>query len=260
MIPQVSFDSDTSRYQLPQRLLRRFLWSGITLRPRSIAYDAHWALTGVYPPPCISGASHIPARDPCLVLCNHYTRPGLGAWWLALAITAAVAAQRYPDVDSDIHWVMTAAWTFQESHWRRRFLTPLTYWAFNRAARVYGFVLMPPMPPAPDEVEARAQAVLRTVRLARQAARAGGIVGLAPEGRDSDTPGMLSPPPDGAGDFIALLVEAGLPILPVGVIERVGHLQVAFGECFIPAIPDRRAMRDKAVIQQVMAAIEVLIR
>jgi hypothetical protein len=148
---------------------------------------------------------------------------------------------------------MTAAWTFPDSAWRRRVLTPLTRWAFDRVARVYGFVTMPPMPPDPQEVEARAVAVLRTVRLARRLAREGGMIGLAPEGRDFAE--GLGQPPDGAGEFIALLIRAGLPVLPVGVTEMEGRLHVSFGELFVPDIPSARAERDRAVTRQVMTAI-----
>jgi hypothetical protein len=114
-------------------------------------------------------------------------------------------------------------------------------------------VTMPPMPPDPREVEARAVAVLRTVRLARQAAREGGMIGLAPEGQDF--PEGLGQPPESAGEFIALLVKAGLPVLPVGVAEPEGRLRVSFGPLFVPEIPSDRAERDQVVARQVMTAI-----
>ena len=253
MIPQISSDGEMGHYRLPRQLLASVVWAAVVLRQRSCARDAQVAMTGVCPGPDVRGAEHIPPRGPCLVACNHYTRPGFGAWWLALAIASAVAARRAPDADPEIRWVMTAAWTFPDSPWRQRFLTPVTRWAFDRAARVYGFVTMPPMPPNPDEVEARAAAVLRTVRLARRAAREGGMLGLAPEGQD--TPGRLGEPPEGAGDFVALLVQAGLPILPVGVTEQGGRLQVSFGPLFVPQVPQIRAERDSAVARQVMGAI-----
>jgi 1-acyl-sn-glycerol-3-phosphate acyltransferase len=225
----------------------------LLLRPRSFVQDAQVAVAGLCPPPEVRGAENIPACGPVLLVCNHYSRPGLGAWWLALAISAAVAAQRTPGADPEIHWLMTTAWTFPESPWRRRWLTPLTKWAFRRVAQVYGFVPMPPMPPAPDEVEERAQAVRATLRLARRMAKTGGMIGLAPEGRD--TPGQLGDPPEGAGRFIAMLVEAGLPVLPVGVAETAGRLRVSFGPPFVPRIPPSRHERDRAVARQVMDAI-----
>jgi len=201
----------------------------------------------------VLGAEHIPACGPCLVICNHYSRPGFGAWWIALAISAVIASHRHPTADPEIHWVMTAAWTFPESKWKAQVLTPATRWAFNRLARVYGFVTMPPMPPTPDEVEARAAAVLRTIRLARRVVPEGGMIGLAPKGMD--THGKLAKPPQGAGTFIALLVEAGLPVLPVGVTEQAGRLRLSFGQLFIPEIPPGRVERDLAVARQVMTSI-----
>jgi len=243
----------TVPYRLPCQVVGGVLWSVAAQRPRSFARDAQTAVTRLHPALEVLGDEHIPTHGPCLVTCNHYSRPGLGAWWTVLAIAAAVAARRAPDADPEIHWVMTAGWTFPESPWRHRMLTPLTRWAFARAAHVYGFVTMPPMPPDPREVEQRALAVLRTVRLARRAALEGGMVGLAPEGRDF--PGGLGQPPEGAGEFIALLVRAGLPILPVGVSEPEGRLRVSFGSLFVPDISPERTRRDRAVSRQVMAAV-----
>jgi hypothetical protein len=104
-----------------------------------------------------------------------------------------------------------------------------------------------------DELEARAAAVLRTVRLARRLALEGGMVGLAPEGMDVAE--RLGRPPQGAGSFIALLVEAGLPVLPVGVTEREGRLSVSFVRPFAPDIPSSRSELDRTVARQVMASI-----
>ncbi len=242
------------RYRFPVQTAAALLCSMIVLRPRSFARDACASWSGLHPPPGVSGVEHIPLRGPCLVVCNHYSRPGFAAWWIALAITAALISHRAPDAYREIHWVMTAAWTFPESPWRHRLLTPLTRRVFARLAQVYGFITMPPMPPAPDEMAARAVAVLKTVRLARQMARQGGMIGLAPEGQDFK--GGIGQPPAGAGEFIALLVEAGLaPVLPVGLTERDGSLRISFGPSFMPLVPSQRAGRDRAVIKQVMEAI-----
>ena len=253
MIPSPALPGRIAHHRLPYRVVGGLLGSAAVLRPRSLARDAQAAVGGLRPEPEVLGCEYIPPHGPCLVTCNHYSRPGLGAWWTVLAIASAVAARRAPDAAPEIHWVMTAAWTFPDSAWRRRVLTPLTRWAFARAAHVYGFVTMPPMPPDPREVEQRAVAVLRTVRLARRAALEGGMVGLAPEGQDF--PGGLGQPPEGAGEFTALLVKTGLPVLPVGVSEPEGRLRVSFGPLFVPDIPPERARRDRAVAGQVMAAI-----
>jgi len=149
MISQIPSTEQPGLYPLPWPLLARISWAALTGQRRSIARDARAAMVGLTIQPLIAGGEWIPPTGPCLVACNHYTRPGLDAWWLALAISATVAAHRATDADPDIRWVMTAAWTFRESRIKHRTLTPLTRWAFARAAQVYGFVPMPPMPPTP---------------------------------------------------------------------------------------------------------------
>jgi 1-acyl-sn-glycerol-3-phosphate acyltransferase len=252
-IPPFAVSAQSARYRLPRPGLAGFVASALLLRPRSFARDAQRAVAGLPLPPQVLGGEQIPPQGPGLIVCNHYTRPGFPAWWLVLAISAAAAAHRHPQADPQIHWVMTAAWTFPGSPWRRRLLSPLTRFAFDRVARTYGFVTMPAMPPDPAEVEARAWAVRRTVRLARHLAATDGLLGLAPEGQD--TPGGLGQPPAGAGEFMALLVQAGLPLLPVGVSETAGRLCISFGPLFEPDIPPRHAGQDQAVARQVMAAV-----
>ena len=271
MIPQIADTQKTPRYVLPRRLAAGLVWAALVQRRRSFAHDAGWAVSGLQPPPRVLGTDNIPPRGPCLVVCNHYSRDGLGVWWGGLALSAAIAEHRAPSGCREIRWVMTAAWTFPSRPgtvgWKHRVLTPLTRWAFTRAARVYGFVPMPPMPPDPDEFEARAAAVLRTVRLARRIAPQGGMIGLAPEGRD--VPGEFGQLPAGAGAFMALLVSrlqtvgaglqtvgAGLQVLPVGVWEQAETLCISFGPPFKPHIPAERARRDKEVARQVVSAIK----
>jgi hypothetical protein len=253
IVPQVSSTEQMPHYRLPRWARGGLLWDLLAQRPRSFARDAQAAVAGLRTPPMVLGTEQLPSEGPCLVTCNHYTRPGFAAWWLTLAITAAVAAGRAPGADPEIHWVMTAGWRFQGSRWKPRILTPVTRWACARVARVYGFVTMPPMPPAPEEMGARAAGVLRTVRLARHLAQEGGMVGLAPEGRD--VPEGLGEPPEGVGEFICLLVKAGLPILPVGVTELGGRLRISFGQLFVPEIPRSRIGRDRMIAQEVMRAI-----
>jgi len=227
--------------------------------PRSLSRDAQTALVSLGLSLEIAGAEQVPERGPCLIACNHYSPDWFPSWWLALVISAAVAARRAPGAARDIHWVMAAAWRYPPGTWRDRFVTPATRWAFRRVGRVYGFVLMPPMPPDPREVEARARAVRQALRLARELAPTGGMIGLAPEGtavRDA----VPAEPPPGAGEFIAHLVRAGLPVLPVGVREGVGRVRVSFGPLFEPEVPEQRQGRDRAVAGQVMEAIGRLLR
>lgn len=248
---------EVAHYRLPRRLVVALAQAALAGEQRSFAEDAAAACVGIDPPAAWTGTEHIPPAGACLVVCNHYTRPGLGAWWIALSISAAIAAHREPGAPASVHWVMTAAWRYPKGDWRREVITPATRWAFARAARVYEFVLMPPMPPDPDEVADRAAAVLQTLRLARRLVDEGGLLGLAPEGRDTHE--RLGTPPPGVGTFIGQLVMVGMPVLPVGVSEVAGRLRVSFGPSFRPEVPSGRGRNRRAVdgivIERVMAAI-----
>jgi hypothetical protein len=180
-----------------------------------------------------------------VILANHYWSPGFRAWWIPMALTAAL--------DADIHWVMTAAWTFPDPL-RARLLTPLTRRLFRRVARTYGFTLMPPMPPSPREAGARAAAVRQVVRHA--ASRPGPEIGLVPEGGDSPD-GGLAPPPPGVGRFISLLASRGLELLPAAVFEADGALCVRFGAPIRGPLDSGGSAeaRDRAAADRIMGAI-----
>jgi 1-acyl-sn-glycerol-3-phosphate acyltransferase len=250
--------AEMPHYRLPRRMMPGFAWSFLTLRPRSLCRDAEKAVATLRRPMEVAGAENVPAEGPCLVVTNHYSPLWFPSWWLALCISAAVSSRRAPSAEREIHWVMAAAWTYPDSPWRGRVLTPATYWAFRRVARIYGFVTMPPMPPTASEVEARALAVRQTLRLASALAPAGGMLGLSPEGQAVRDTHLQEPPP-GVGTFIALLVQAGLPLLPVGVAETEGCLRLSFGPTFEPWIPAARHQRDREVARQVIRAIEQLL-
>lgn len=260
MIAQLPSENQAPRYPIypiPWRVAGGIVWSAVARGQRSFARDARRAVAALRPPLEVLGGEHVPPSGPLLVACNHYSRPGFQTWWLAFAITAAIAERRARAHDEPVAWVMTAAWRFEKSRWRHRILTPASRWAFARIARTYGFVTMPPMPPAPEEMHDRAVAVLQTLRLARRLAKTGGILGLAPEGRD--VPVGLAEPPPGAGDFVALLVETGMAVLPTAVSEADGRLRVRFGPTFVPTIPANRAERDRVVSHHVMDAIARLL-
>lgn len=180
---------------------------------------------------------------------NHYARPGFQAWWLALAISSAI--------QEEIHWVITSAWTF-DSHLRSVLITPLTRWLFSRIARVYGFNNMPPMPPRPEDLEARAKAVLQVIQAARRAPAA--WIGMAPEGRDAPG-GVLQPPPPGTGRFILQLANLGRGVLPVGVYESAGGLCLSFGQPYRLIVPQGLSSkeRDALASQTVMSRIALQI-
>jgi hypothetical protein len=218
---------------------------------RSCASDARMIAQRMGASLRFAGTENIPRSGACLVVCNHYTRRGLGAWVFTSAISAAIAEQRAPGSPADVHWIMTEAWRYPD--WRHHIVTPLTRWAFARLAGIYDFTTMPPMPPAPDETLARSIAVRRALRLAQRLSHEEGLLGLAPEGQD--TPEIVGEAASGVGRFIALLVRTGLIVLPAAVTETAGQLHVSFGTPFLPEIPHRCADRDRFISNQVMRAI-----
>lgn len=216
-------------------------------RPRSFADDARTLVKSLRPPLRLMGRVNVPAEGPCLLTVNHYHRPGFRAWWIPLAIGSVVPAE--------IHWVMTAAWTFRARPALKPF-TPLTRWLFWRVARVYGFTNMPPMPPSPSETADRARAVRRVLSLARNTPRP--LIGLAPEGGDS-ADGRLALPASGVGRFAIQLARMGLGIVPIGAFESGGEFCLHFGPRYCLNLPggpssDELDLRARGILMRHIAA------
>jgi hypothetical protein len=176
---------------------------------------------------------------------NHYTRRGFRAWWIALALSASVPAE--------VHWVMTAAWTYPD-RLRARTITQATRWLFRRFARVYGFTSMPPMPPDPRDTADRALAVRQVLAYVHGTTYP--VIGLAPEGSDSPD-GTLQWPPMGVGRFVLHLSGRGLALVPVGSFEAGGALCLRFGKPYCLTIPPGLSVheRDRRASQVMMQHI-----
>lgn len=240
-------------WALPPVFTLALVWDILRGRRRSFGADATGLLRAIRPRPEVENAHLIPPEGPFVVVTNHYCRQRLGVWWSVLLIGQAIA--RWRPGSSEVRWVMTNQWTYQDPI-RSWLVTSLTRWLFQRIARSYGFVPMPPMPPHTLQVEERALAVRKALSLAQ----GGAIIGLAPEGRESGD-GSLIGPPVGAGRFLLLLAETGLPILPVGVAEKNGTLTASFGEFFFlkgqPGLEKR--WQDRRASETVMVAIGKLL-
>lgn len=233
------------RYSYPWRTVLGLGQSVLTGGQRSFAADARACIGRLNPPLQLTGAAHIPAHGPALITVNHYCRPGFRAWWIALAIAAAVPV--------DMHWAITGALTFP-GKWYTGLGQAGSRWLLRRLARVYSFTTMPPMPPRPEDVVARAQAVQRVLGYAR--AHPSAILGLAPEGMDMPG-GVLHWPPDGAGRFMLLLAGLGFPVTPVAAYERDGAFHLDFGPPYTLRVPAglSSAEKDRRAAQIVMTAI-----
>jgi hypothetical protein len=233
-------------YSYPLHLAPGFFASLLCGTRRSFHNDARACLARLKPPLKILGTENIPQTGPALITFNHYYRAGFHAWWLALAIAAVVP--------QEIHFGMTGELT-----WPGKWYAPLgqagSRWLLGWLARIYGFTTMPPMPPRPRDVEARARSVRAMLEYARNHPQA--ILGLAPEGGDNVPSGALTWPSSGAGRFVSLLAAQGFPIVPVGAYEEAGEFCVSFGTAYRYQVPPRSAPaeKDRHAAQTIMSAI-----
>jgi hypothetical protein len=236
-------------YFYPPRTLSGLAASVIFGGGRSFRRDSLACIGRLKPPLHILGEENIPQAGPCLITFNHYFRPGFDAWWMALALAAVVPIE--------IHFVMTGELTFP-GKWYAPFGMFGSRLLLKWLAHLYGFTAMPPMPPRPRDVAARACAVREALAFVCHNPRA--MIGLAPEGGDQPD-GMLNWPPAGAGRFVSLLAAYGLRIAPVGIYEQDGAFCLHFGPAYDlrPRLDLPSDERDRAVAGAVMCQIAVLL-
>lgn len=213
------------RYTYPPRVVTGLLWDWLLVRRRSFRADARACIKRLQPPLKVLGKENIPLAGPCVLTANHYYRPGFNAWWLALAISTVVPVE--------MHWVMTGELTFP-GKWYAPLGMPVSRFVLRRAARIYGFTAMPPIPPRPKDVTVRARAVREVLSYIQRCEKP--ILGLAPEGGDMPG-GRLAWPAPGVGRFGLLIARRGLSLIPVGVYEQDGVFTLSFGSAYQLRIP-----------------------
>jgi 1-acyl-sn-glycerol-3-phosphate acyltransferase len=233
------------RYSYPLRLAPGLIANVFFGGRRSFRRDGLACIERLKPSLQVLGKENIPRGGPGLITFNHYYRPGFSAWWMALALTAIVPVE--------IHFVMTGELTFP-GKWYAPLGMAGSRWLLRRFSRLYGFTAMPPMPPRPWDVEARARSVRAALAFAKAHPQA--ILGLAPEGGDQPG-GLANWPPAGAGRFVLLLAELGFPILPVGCFEEAGEFCLRFGLPYRLQVPRGLGPegKDQRTAQIVMSAI-----
>ena len=234
------------RYSYFPHAFLQVAWDALLHRPRSFRSDGVKCLDLLDPPLVVRGRENIPSRGPCLILFNHYYRPGFQAWWIALAISSVLPVE--------IHYMMTGELTFP-GKWYAPLGQAVTRWALDWVSISYGFTTMPPMPPRTRDVEARASAVRKFLIYKRH--HPDGFLGLAPEGGDNPPTGALAMPSPGVGRFIHLLCDSTMTILPVGAFEEEGEFHLHFGKTFKlqPSSSGGEEEKDRLVTQTVMASI-----
>jgi 1-acyl-sn-glycerol-3-phosphate acyltransferase len=196
----------------------------------------------------VLGSQHIPQTGPGVVLVNHYYRPGFSAAWIGLSVSAVITVE--------LVWVMSAAWT-EANTMLTRLKAAASVPLYPRLARVYGLISMPPMPPRPHEVAARARAVRQILTVARQTPPA--LLAIAPEGQDPPG-GVLMKPPSGVGRMLAKLSDSAGRFYPVGVYEQDETVILHFGPSFPLILPgglntDEKDIRAAEMAMRTIAAL-----
>lgn len=233
-------------YTYPAPLVFRIMTSLLFGQGRSFREDARRIISSQQPGILILGLEFIPKQGPCVITFNHYHRPGFQAWWLSLVVAAVV--------EQEMHWVVTNELTYP-GKWYGFIGRPLSRWVLRRLAKLYGFTSMPPMPPRPQDAQARAKAVRQVLYQIRSTEKT--MLGLAPEGCD-DPDGSLCMPAAGAGRFGLLLATSGLSFVPCGIYESDGRLCLQFGPGYnlhIPAglSPSEKDLQAARIIMQNIA-------
>jgi hypothetical protein len=209
---------------MPPLYLMAVIVSVLTGRRRSFTADGRRLLSRLSIPPRIVGEEHIPAREPFVVIANHYQRPGLWVVWGGLLISTAVARRRQEL--PEVRWAVAG-------EWRGRLVGPLPWpapflrWLFRRLAATFGHIVVPTADFMSAGRAQAARAMLRTLRPPAGAA-APPPLGLFPEAGNSPDR-SLQRPDRGVGRLLLHLCRGGTPVLPAALCEGDGALTVTFG-------------------------------
>ncbi|HET8521945.1 MAG TPA: hypothetical protein VFL82_01855 [Thermomicrobiales bacterium] len=222
--PNALYEPPLPSYRLPLSAIADAAYAAARHRTRNVWQDALRLTAGMYPPPNVAGIEHVPTAGPCVILPNHYERPG-GVWvgWGAIVISAALAQHR-PGTPP-IRWVMTTTWAdCYIGPWR---VAPEKLgWVLRGLASVYGLILMPAHD-LPTHDAQRLESALALRQIFRSLADSPDqIVALHPEAGGFET---MIRPPHGSGRVLAALDRRHVPCIPTGVFERNGRLTVRFG-------------------------------
>ena len=236
---------DFPKYELPAGVIVGLAFNALFGLPRSFHTDAVRCIGKLKPPLQVYGQENIPEFGPSVVTVNHYYRPGFDAWWIALAVAATISIE--------MHWVTTGELTYLG-----KLGALLSHWGLERIGKTYGFTTMPPMPPRPGDVAARARSVKKVLTLMKGSGDT--ILGLAPEGADQNDGGR-SLPPSGVGRFGLLLAGSGSVFVPVGVYEADGTFCIRFGPSYRLMVPKGLSTdeKDRAAAKIMMSKIAILL-
>ncbi len=235
------------RYRLPLSIMSAAIGTSIRNKPRNLRADAAHLVASMPIAPLIQGLENLPRSRPFVILPNHYERVS-GAWvgWGAIVITNAVF--RELPGDFPVRWVMTSTW--QDCYIGPRRVNPkYLHWVLRRLAHLYGIILMPA---DDDEAFGRGAALRELFRALSD--DAGQVVAFHPEAGGFET---LIEPPKGMGRVLAMLDRQGIPLVPTGVFESDGRMNIRFGNVIDPG--SLRTLGDHEAAEELMLHIAALV-
>ena len=236
-------------YSYPPGRFARAALDLLLARRRDLQQDAKACIQQMNAELKVFGKENIPQKGSCVLTINHYHRPGFGAQWIALAVTALVPCK--------IRWAVTGE-LMCEGKWYRPVGSRASRIFLRRLAYIYGLMTMPPMPPRPEDVSARAASVRAILAYVKNANDP--VLGISPEGHNPPT-GALSRPAEGFGRFALLLSRAGMRFIPAAGYEEHQSFHLHFGKPYGLNIPhDLTAdQKDEQAMQVVMGNIACLL-
>lgn len=222
----------------------RFLGLAVNLPTghRSLPADCASMVARITPAPVLHGEQNIPGSGPVVLAVNHYQRAGLWIAWAGAVITDSVARRRGDD--PPLHWLVTGGLHFSQSQGRGP-QVPLARPLFKTVARCYQMAALPP-----SGSPGRAVAVHRWLEWAAE----GDALGIFPEGTQGRA-GQLRQPEPGFDHLVRLLTRRAIPVLPVGICELAGAMQICFGE----PIAVGAGLPKRSPADEVMRAIALLL-
>lgn len=221
-------------YPFPWGLFLRLAMTLPTGR-RSLADDCQSMVACINPAPTLHGEHNIPDSGPVVLAANHYQRAGLWIAWPGAVITEAVARRR--GGDPPLHWLVTGGLQFSQSRGRGP-QVPLARPLLEAVARCFQMAALPPR-----GSQGRAAAVHRWLEWAAK----GEALGIFPEGTQGRA-GRLRQAETGFDHLVRLLARRAIPVLPVGICEVAGAMQICFGEPMaVGADPPARSSADEVM-------------
>ena len=237
--------STAQSYDFSLGYIVRWLFSVAVLRRRRrLGPDSRAMLRGAQPRPRVVGIEHVPREGACIVVMNHYERPGLRVWWCAALVGAALASHR--GGDPPVHWLITdrfEGFRFAGLPMPDRLMA----WLLGKIGGAYGLLLVA----RPDD-EVRSRSSL--LREAREIVRAGSVLGITPEAASGSGPELAAAWP-GSGAALSWLSSGATPLVPVAVRDdEDGALLATFGAPFT-----LERMSDEEGARAVMGAVAALL-